>query len=70
MQRKDAVNPLFKDIPAKELETYLTIVKAKTAIYPKDSFIFFEGDLPKALFILKSELFKSKKTVSTANGLL
>ena len=61
MKRKDAVNPLFKDIPAKELETYLTAVKAKTAIYPKDSFIFFEGDLPKALFILKSGAVQIEK---------
>ena len=61
MQRKDAVNPLFKDIPAKELETYLTAVKAKTAVYQKDSFIFFEGDLPKALFILKSGVVQIEK---------
>ena len=61
MQRKDAVNPLFKDIPAKELETYLTAVKAKTAVYQKDSFIFFEGDLPKALFILKSGAVQIEK---------
>ncbi len=61
MQRKDAVNPLFKDIPAKELETYLTAVKAKTAVYQKDSFIFFEGDLPKALFVLKSGVVQIEK---------
>ena len=61
MQRKDAVNPLLKDIPAKELETYLTAVKAKTAVYQKDSFIFFEGDLPKALFILKSGVVQIEK---------
>ena len=61
MQRKDAVNPLFKDIPAKELETYLTAIKAKTAVYQKDSFIFFEGDLPKALFVLKSGVVQIEK---------
>ena len=61
MQRKDAVNPLFKDIPAKELETYLTAVKAKTAVYQKDSFNFFEGDLPKALFVLKSGVVQIEK---------
>ena len=61
MQRKDAVNPLFKDIPAKELETYLTAVKAKTAVYQKDSFIFFEGDIPKALFVLKSGVVQIEK---------
>mgnify|MGYP000893166127 FL=1 len=55
------MNPLFKDIPAKELETYLTAVKAKTAVYQKDSFIFFEGDLPKALFILKSGVVQIEK---------
>lgn len=55
------MNPLFKDIPAKELETYLTAVKAKTAVYQKDSFIFFEGDLPKALFVLKSGVVQIEK---------
>ena len=55
------MNPLFKDIPAKELETYLTDVKAKTAVYQKDSFIFFEGDLPKALFVLKSGVVQIEK---------
>ena len=61
MQRKDAVNPLFKDIPVEELETYLSAVKAKTAVYQKDSFIFFEGDLPKALFVLKSGVVQIEK---------
>ena len=55
------MNPLFKDIPAKELETYLTAIKAKTAVYQKDSFIFFEGDLPKALFVLKSGVVQIEK---------
>jgi len=59
--KKDTVNPLFKDIPAAELNQYLTAVNAKTAVYPKDSFLFFEGDLPKALFILKSGVVQIEK---------
>ena len=55
------MNPLFKDISAEELKNYLTAIKAKTADYPKDSFIFFEGDIPKALFILKSGVVQIEK---------
>ncbi|UTC48903.1 Crp/Fnr family transcriptional regulator [Treponema vincentii] len=55
------MNPLFKDIPTEELKNYLTTVNAKTAVYQKDSFIFFEGDLPKALFILKSGIVQIEK---------
>ncbi|EEV19868.1 cyclic nucleotide-binding domain protein [Treponema vincentii ATCC 35580] len=55
------MNPLFKDIPTEELKNYLTAVNAKTAVYQKDSFIFFEGDLPKALFILKSGIVQIEK---------
>ena len=55
------MNPLFKDIPTEELKNYLTAVNAKTAVYQKDSIIFFEGDLPKALFILKSGIVQIEK---------
>ena len=55
------MNPLFKDIPTEELKNYLPAVNAKTAVYQKDSFIFFEGDLPKALFILKSGIVQIEK---------
>lgn len=48
------MNPLFKDIPKQELESYLAAIKARTASYKKDTFLFFEGDLPEALFVLKS----------------
>lgn len=48
------MNPLFKDIPPEALKTYLAAIKAHTAVYQKDSFLFFEGDIPKALFILTS----------------
>ena len=61
MQRKDAVNPLFKDIPVEDLKSYLTANRAKNAVYQKDSFIFFEGDLPKALFVLKSGVVQIEK---------
>ena len=55
------MNPLFKDIPAEEVQRYLIAIKAKTAVYQKDSFIFFESDLPKALFILKSGVVQIEK---------
>lgn len=55
------MNPLFKGIPAEEVKSYLTAVRAKTAVYQKDSFIFFEGDIPKALFILKSGAVQIEK---------
>ena len=61
MQRKDAVNPLFKDIPVEDLKSYLTAIRAKNTVYQKDSFIFFEGDLPKALFVLKSGVVQIEK---------
>lgn len=61
MQRKDAVNPLFKDIPVEDLKSYLTAIRAKNTVYQKDSFIFFEGDLPKALFVLKSGVIQIEK---------
>ena len=55
------MNQLFKDIPAEEIQSYLTAIKAKSAVYQKDSFIFFEGDRPKALFILKSGVAQIEK---------
>ena len=55
------MNPLFKDIPAEEVQRYLIAIKAKTAVYQKDSFIFFESDFPKALFILKSGVVQIEK---------
>ena len=61
MQRKDAVNPLFKDIPVEDLKSYLTAIRANNTVYQKDSFIFFEGDLPKALFVLKSGVVQIEK---------
>ena len=55
------MNPLFKDIPVEDLKSYLTAIRAKNTVYQKDSFIFFEGDLPKALFILKSGVVQIEK---------
>ena len=55
------MNPLFKDIPVEDLKSYLTAIRAKNTVYQKDSFIFFEGDLPKALFILKSGAVQIEK---------
>jgi len=55
------VNPLFKDISSEEVQSYLTTVRAKSTVYQKDSFIFFEGDIPKALFILKSGVVQIEK---------
>jgi len=55
------VNPLFKDIPVEDLKSYLTAIRAKNTVYQKDSFIFFEGDLPKALFVLKSGVVQIEK---------
>ena len=55
------MNPLFKDIPQEELGCYLTAINAKTISYPKDSFIFFEGDMPTAFFILKSGAVQIEK---------
>ncbi|EPF28435.1 Crp/Fnr family transcriptional regulator [Treponema medium] len=55
------MNPLFKDIPVEDLKSYLTAIRAKNTVYQKDSFIFFEGDLPKALFVLKSGVVQIEK---------
>ena len=55
------MNPLFKDISSEEVQSYLTTVRAKSTVYQKDSFIFFEGDIPKALFILKSGVVQIEK---------
>ncbi len=55
------MNPLFKNIPVEDLKSYLTAIRAKNTVYQKDSFIFFEGDLPKALFVLKSGVVQIEK---------
>ena len=60
------MNPIFKNISAQETEKYLKNTKAKTLNYKKDAFIFFEGDTPAFIFVLKSGIVQIEK--NTADG--
>jgi len=61
------MNPIFKNISAQETEKYLKNTKAKTLNYKKDAFIFFEGDTPAFIFVLKSGIVQIEKNTADIN---
>ena len=60
------MNPIFKNMSSQETEQYLKVIKAKTVNYKKDAFVFFEGDVPAFIFVLKSGAVQIEK--NTADG--
>lgn len=60
------MNPIFKNMSSQETEQYLKVIKAKNINYKKDAFVFFEGDVPAFIFVLKSGAVQIEK--NTADG--